>query len=109
MKKMRFFIGLLLLTISTFTYSQGSNCSIPQQCLASAPSELAMKDLNKVCNAKDENALKSLIANSQAFVLDANTKVIIIKRYFATSDIKVLSGNNKGEKMRIANEYLNCK
>ena len=67
-----------------------------------------MKELNKVCNAKNENALKSLIANSQAFVLYANTKVIVLKRYFATSDIKVLSGVNKGEKMRVANEYLNC-
>lgn len=113
MEKTRFFIGLLLLTVCSFSCSQNSNqnsnCRTAQQCLASLPNDAAMKELNNVCNAKDEKALKVLIANSQAFVLEANTKVIVIKRYFATTDISVLSGNNNGEKMRIANEFLNCK
>ena len=109
MRKMRFFIVLILLSVCSFSFGRNSNCVTLQQCLASAPTESAMKELNRVCKAKDENALNLLIANSQAFVLAANTKVIVIKRYFATTDIKVLSGTNKGEKVKIANEFIDCK
>ncbi|HTO17487.1 MAG TPA: hypothetical protein VLZ83_17105 [Edaphocola sp.] len=109
MKKIKFLIGMLLLTISSFSYSQNTTCSIPKESLASLPNETAMRELNRVCNAKNEDALKSLIINSKAFILDAKTKVIVLKTYFTTSDIKVISGPNRGIKMRISNEHLICK
>ena len=86
-----------------------SNFVVGEQSLASGPTDKAMKELNTVCNANDENGLKSLMMNSQAFVLNANTRISIIDRHIATSDIIVQSGTYKGVRMRISNEYFNCK
>ncbi len=68
-----------------------------------------MKELLTVCNAKDEDGLRSLMADSQAFSLSADTRISIVDRHFASTDIIVQSGAYKGVRMRIANEFFSCK
>ena len=108
MKSMRSLFVLALITLSTFSFAQNSSCIIGDQCLASGPSEKALKEMNTVCNAQDENGLKSLIASSQAYVLSGDTRISVVNRSFATSEIIVQSGTYKGVRMRISNEYFNC-
>jgi len=112
MKKSITYLLFAVMTLTVFCqcggnrtgYGLGDKFTIREECL-SATTESMFDELNKVCNAKDEDALKTMIANGYVYVISAYTNAKMVESGFAKSKIE-LEIKGQTVSVYIANEFL---
>jgi hypothetical protein len=68
--------------------------------------EKAQKELYSFINAKNNNAIASLILSGRVFVCDNGTKVTVLESGVFTCRIRVMEGNHIGREGILASEFL---
>lgn len=76
-----------------------------QQCLA-ARSESSFDELNRVCNRKDQTALKMMITNKEVYLLDDATTIKVTDLRFGTVIGEIRTGDHIFEPVYISREFV---
>lgn len=102
-----YFLLLLFFSCSSSeAFKHGDIVITTQECL-SASSNKDFDKLNKVCVRKDEDALKTMIASGQVYVLPKNTFVKIKELGFGYIEGEVvIAGIHQGKYVVISSEFV---
>lgn len=104
MKKLILFT--FFLSVAILANSQNDmSYTVKEECLC-ASSEDNFTKLNKISSRRDQAALMEMINAKEAFILEKNDRVELVKGGIGKSTVKVLSGKLKGRTVVVSSEFI---